>query len=325
MARRLVWILLLVLLGLVLVVGLTGYQALKARNALQQTAADLETFRGQLTTGDLDASRTTLADAQKHARAARSDTGGPVWWVTGHLPQIGPNVRAVQSVSAVTDRLTSQVLPDVITAAEVLDPASLKPRHGRIDLAPIQRAEPAVVRASTRLHAEAEAVHAIDTSGLAPQIAAPVDDLSTKIDRADQLADRASRALRLLPPMLGADGPRRYLFMFQNNAEIRATGGIPGAFATMVARDGKVTLGSQGDAQTLGHFPKPVTPLTRDEKGLYGPNLASYPQDVNFTPDFPRSAQIVAAMDKAKTGRTVDGVVSVDPVALSYLLHGTGP
>jgi hypothetical protein len=231
----------------------------------------------------------------------------------------------VQSVSEVTDRLASSVLPDVVTAAEVLDPASLKPKHGRIDLAPIQRSQPAVVRASTRLHAEAEAVHAIDTSALAPQIAAPVEDLRTKIDRADQLADRASRAVRLLPPMLGAEGPRRYLFMFQNNAEIRSTGGIPGAFATMVARDGKVTLGSQADAQTLGRFAKPVTPLTHEEKDLYGPNLASYPQDVNFTPDFPRTARIISAMDKAKTGRSVDGVVSVDPVALSYLLRGTGP
>lgn len=325
MARRLVYVVLLVLLGIVLLVGLTGYQALKARTALQQTAADLETFRSQLSSGDLDGSRATLADAQKHARDARGDTDGPGWWLTGHLPQIGPNVRAVQSVSEVTDRLTSRVLPDVVTAAQVLDPTSLRPRHGRVELAPIQRAEPAVVRASTRLHDEAEAVRAIDTSDLAPQIAAPVDDLRDKIDRADQLADRASRAVRLLPSMLGADGPRRYLFLFQNNAEIRSTGGIPGAFATMVARDGKVTLGSQGDAGTLGRFPKPVTRLTRDEKELYGPNLGSYPQDVNFTPDFPRSAEIISAMDKRTTGRTVDGVVSVDPVALSYLLRGTGP
>ena len=38
------------------------------------------------------------------------------------------------------------------------------------------------------------------------------------------LADRAARTMRLLPAMLGADGERRYLFMFQNNAEIRSTG-----------------------------------------------------------------------------------------------------
>jgi hypothetical protein len=46
---------------------------------------------------------------------------------------------------------------------------------------------------------------------------------------------------------------------------------------------------------------------------------------VNFTPDFPRSAQLIAGMYRATNRRAVDGVVSVDPVALSYLLRGTGP
>src|SRR3954454_13096088 len=279
MARRLVWILLALLLGFVLLVGFTGYQALGARTALKGTAANLETFRGQLAAGDLDGARASLADAQRDARDARDHTDGPGWWLTGHLPQIGPNVRAVQSVSAISERLTWSVLPDVVTAAEVLDPRSLRPKNGRIDLAPIERSQPAVVRASSRLHDQAEAVQAIDTSGLAPQIAGPIDDLRTKIDHADELADRASRAVRLLPPMLGADGPRRYLFMFQNNAEIRSTGGIPGAFATMVARDGKLSLGSQGDSGRFGRFGTPPTSLSRQEKDLYGLGLGTFPQD----------------------------------------------
>jgi hypothetical protein len=45
---------------------------------------------------------------------------------------------------------------------------------------------------------------------------------------------------------------------------------------------------------------------------------------VNFTPDFPRSAQLISGMYRATNRRAVDGVVSVDPVALSYLLRGTG-
>ena len=50
-----------------------------------------------------------------------------------------------------------------------------------------------------------------------------------------------------------------------------------------------------------------------------------YPQDVNFTPDFPRSGELIAGMYKARGGPAVDGVLSVDPVALSYVLRGTGP
>ncbi len=44
----------------------------------------------------------------------------------------------------------------------------------------------------------------------------------------------AARAVRLLPPMLGADGPREYLLLVQNNAEQRATGGIPGSVVQLL-------------------------------------------------------------------------------------------
>ena len=37
-----------------------------------------------------------------------------------------------------------------------------------------------------------------------------------------------------MPPLLGADGPRTYLLAFETGAELRATGGIPGAFEAAV-------------------------------------------------------------------------------------------
>jgi hypothetical protein len=48
-------------------------------------------------------------------------------------------------------------------------------------------------------------------------------------------------------------------------------------------------------------------------------------QDVTLTPRFDLSAQLASAMWKQKFGTSVDGVVSIDPVALSYLLAATGP
>ncbi len=72
-------------------------------------------------------------------------------------------------------------------------------------------------------------------------------------------------------------------------------------------------------------FDTPPIPLTTAERALFGENLGRYPQDVNFTPDFPRSAELIRAMWNAKHGTKVDGVISTDPVALSYLLRGTGP
>ena len=324
-SRRLRRALLLGGVVVVLLLAFTGYQALKAKTALEQVAADFETLTGQLPGGDQAGAESTLASAQRHAGDAFDNTRGPVWWLSSKLPEVGPNVDAVRVVAEVADRLASDVLPDVVTAAGTLTPGNLRPVRGRVDLEPIQQIEPAVVRAATALSAESREVDDIDTSRLVSQIAAPVSQLQTRIADADELADRASRAVRLLPPMLGADGERSYLFMFQNNAEIRATGGIPGAFAIITANDGKVTLGRQGDAGTVGRFEKPPTPLTDQERALFGEDLGRFPQDVNFTPDFPRTAELIAGMWEARKGQQVDGVVSTDPVALSYILNGTGP
>jgi hypothetical protein len=128
-----------------------------------------------------------------------------------------------------------------------------------------------------------------------------------------------------MPGMLGADGSRSYLLVVQNNAEVRSTGGLAGAYAVIKAKNGKITLSEQGTGSDFGYFDKPVVKLTTNEKGLYTTLMASFWSDANFTPDFPRTGQIMRAMYEKKYDKTVDGVISVDPVALSYILRATGP
>lgn len=323
-ARRLRWALVLTGVAVVLLVGYTGHQAVKAKDNLQQVAADFETLSGQLTSGDEAGARRTLADAQDHARVAKLNTQGPGWWVTGQLPGVAPNVHAVRTVADVTDRLSRDVLPGVVEATSTLEPARLRPHDGRVDLTPISEVAPAVVRSDRRLQVQAARVAALATDELAPQIAKPVRLLQAKLARAGMLSDRAARAVRLLPPMLGADGRRTYLVIFQNNAELRSTGGIPGAFATITADHGRITMGRQGDASTIGKFDTPPIPLTRAEQAVFGTKIGEYPQDVTFTPDFPRTAELIRAMWQDRYGVKIDGVISTDPVALSYLLRGTG-
>jgi hypothetical protein len=126
--------------------------------------------------------------------------------------------------------------------------------------------------------------------------------------------------------MLGASGPRTYLMLFQNLAEVRATGGMPGAFIVVEADDGAVTVVDQGSAAAaLQSFPAPVLPLDPDAEQLYTDRLATFPADVNLTPDFPTAASLAREMYRVRSGRTVDGVLATDPVALSYLLRATGP
>jgi hypothetical protein len=316
-----------VLVGVVAVVlvALTGWQALRAKDSLALVAADFDVLTVQLTAGETDEARRTLRAVQRNAEAARDNTDGPGWGLTSAIPGVGANIDAVRTVARVTDRLAREVLPDVVLATDTLKPQALRPQDGQVDLVPIEQVAPLVVRADRRLQDEVEGVADLDPDALAPQIGNPVEEMQEELAAAAVLSDRASRTVQLLPAMLGAESRRDYLLLFQNNAEVRATGGIPGSFAVVTAEDGRVTLGQQGDAATVGFFEEPPVPLTEDEVELFTENLGRFPQDVNFTPDFPRSARLIQAMWNARHGLQVDGVLSADPVALSYLLEGTGP
>ncbi|MGH3365922.1 MAG: DUF4012 domain-containing protein [Nocardioidaceae bacterium] len=317
--------LLLVLVVAVVAVVFTVYQALQARAALSDAADSLQRVRAAVAENDTDAAQRALRDAQESTTEARDNTRGPVWWLAARSPGVGDDVSAVRTVAEVSDEVTHLVLPGLLEASRSLEPADLQPQDGRINVDAIEHVAPAVVEADRALTPGAERVAAIDSDALVDQIAGPVSDFQAQIAEVHTLTDRAAKAVRLLPPMLGSEGRRTYLVLFQNNAESRATGGIPGAVAVVTAVDGRIDLVQQGTAGDLGAYDEPVLPLTRDEREVYGPHLARIATGAAFTPDFRRTAELTREMWRRSSGQTVDGVLSADPVALSHLLEGTGP
>jgi hypothetical protein len=69
----------------------------------------------------------------------------------------------------------------------------------------------------------------------------------------------------------------------------------------------------------------PVLPLDAEQQRIYSIRMGKFMQDVNLTPDFPSAAKIGQEMWERKTGQRVDGVLSIDPIALGYILEATGP
>jgi hypothetical protein len=71
--------------------------------------------------------------------------------------------------------------------------------------------------------------------------------------------------------------------------------------------------------------PEPVLPLSQGTVSLYGSITGQYIQDVTLTPRFDVSAKLARAIWKQRYGQEVDGVLSIDPVTLGYILRATGP
>ncbi|WP_421732392.1 DUF4012 domain-containing protein [Cellulomonas sp.] len=315
-------------LALLVVVGLGVWlvtDALRAAGALEAARADVKDLQAQVTAGDSAAADKTLVQLQAHSSTAARSTRGPAWTLAGVLPWVGPNVRAVHTVADAVDDLAQNALPSLMQATTLVDPAALAPVDGRVDLRPLQDAAPAIVAADDSVQLTAQRLEDLDTSSLLALVAEPVETLRDQVADVAVTTATAARAALLVPAMMGAEGPRNYLVLVQNNAEQRATGGIPGSVLLLHADAGAVTVVGERAGGSLSGLAEPALPLTDAENALFGTLLGTDMRDVTFTPDFPRSGALAKAIWEQKVGGTIDGVLSMDPVALGLVLKATGP
>lgn len=322
------WVILtlfLVLVALLACGALLVKEALAARSSLTDAIDRLPAVEEALRAGDGASAEAALAEVQPFTADARGNTDGPLWWVAGRLPFVGADVRAFSTAAWAVDEITQDVLPPLAQAAASVSEGNIQVVDGTVDLAPLTAAAPTVAAAARTMSTVTTKVGGIDVAALQDQLAGPVGDLQDKVWQLDGLVTTAHRATNLLPAMLGADGPRTYLVLALNSAELRSPGGIPGSFAMIGTDAGRITLLDQASTAGVGPFPEGISPLEPAEEELFGPNMAVYVQDTVYTPDFPRAASLTAEMWKTSTGQTVDGVLTLDPVALSYLLEATGP
>lgn len=282
-------------------------------------------LREQALTGENDTAQSTADELREHTGRARDAVSGPHWSIAAHLPYVGPNIAAFRTATEVVDDLAADVLPDLVSATEVVDPSNLAPEDGRIDVEPFIEVAPQVIASHDAVLDAQERLGDIDFTRIFEALRTPLAGLQDQVDQVASLTATAARAVQLLPPMLGAEGPREYILVVQNNSEPRSTGGLTGAFLLLHADDGAVELVDQRSALEVGQFMEPAVELTDTEVALFGTQLGRYPGNVTMTPDFPRSAQIITEMWRQGVGGEIDGVLSLDPVVLGSLLEATGP
>jgi hypothetical protein len=302
-----------------------AWQARKASTALRLASSQAQVLQSQIVAGDDVAAAKTLEGLTASASKARHTTDGPLWSLGAKVPYFGKNVSAVKDVSESIDTIARDALPPVVALSKEINLNTYSPHGGKVDLAAIEKIAPSVAAASKALTTAQHNLSDIDAQSLLVPLRNPVGTLQAKITSAQEAAESGNLAAKLLPQMLGGSGTRHFLLLIQNNAEVRSTGGISGSYAILKAANGKLSMGVQGSIHDLPPFKKPVVPMTKDEAKVFSPTMVTDLLDANFTPDFPRTGEITAAMVEKGLGQKVDGVVSVDPVALSYILHGTGP
>lgn len=126
------------------------------------------------------------------------------------------------------------------------------------------------------------------------------------------------------PELLGFEQKKQYLVLFQNNFELRATGGFIGSYGLITLERGRVvSFVIQDVYETDGQLKEHVDPPFALRRYMGASHW--YLRDSNYAIDFPTAAAQSAEFLRKVTKTKVDGVIAVDTTFLSSILDVTGP
>lgn len=312
--------------GVLFLAGLwLAVTALMARSELNLVRAEAHTLGVQLSAGQWSPARATAADLAAHAHSANQLTSGPVWALAAVLPFAGEPLKTIRGVTAAADLLGRDALPQLVGASRHLNPHTLRRADGSIDLSRVAAIGPAVASASAVVAQATNDISGLPRHTWLGSIDAAYADALGQVTVLDNALTSANLAVRIVPTMLGQDGPKRYFLAFQNESEARGTGGLPGAFAIVEANHGKLRFTHMESDTALDGVSANVG-FGPGYNQLYGgASTTTLYVNGNLSPNFPYAAQIWASMWRNHSGEKVDGVLAVDPTVLSYLLAVTGP
>ena len=314
------------IVALVLIVG--SVAGVMLYGSAMTIKASAETLMGQvdplkegLKTGDEAVLQSAVDTIVSETDAINGELSKPVWSMASLIPVIGEDVRSVQTLGSVASDLVNEALVPIADDLAGLQLSSLF-QDGVVNVSLIQEISSSIDDALPVIESSVDTISSLPEAHI-PQLREILDRVQGPMKEAGGLLEQIQPALDLLPQMLGADGQTRtYLIIAQNNAELRATGGLPGSWGTISVTDGALSMG--GDFHTVLHMEGLHASATPEEISYICATIHTDPAQMNFTPDFVRVGTFAREYwDQAGNG-LVDGVIAIDPVFLQRLLSLTG-
>jgi len=150
-----------------------------------------------------------------------------------------------------------------------------------------------------------------------PKVQAQLTQLREDVDLGATFVSEAKPLIKVLPSLLGELEEKKYLVLFQNDKELRPTGGFITAYATFRIDKGVIKLDSSEDIYKLDdsipNKEKAPAPILKYLPKVYTWNL----RDSNLSPDFEKSMEkFVSMYERAALKKEVDGIIAIDTSVL---------
>lgn len=294
--------------GKVLGASTAAYDNLKAAAGFA-LASDFEKTSAEFSSADANFSA---------ARATIDGIGLGLGEVIGKLPLDTP-ISAAQNLTAAGENISQtgeelssilQTLSTALNGQAGLSLSALLPLSGNF------------TAAAEHLAAAATALQKVDRQYIPEGMQEKVTLSQRTLPAVSGNFTRLAEDYPLLLQMLGQEKEQKYLLLFENNTELRPTGGFIGSYGILDCADGKIkSLTIDGIFNPDGQLKEKVVP----PRPLQKVSAAWSLHDSNWFADYPTSAKKAALFYEKTGGPTVDGVIVVTPEVLKKLLALTGP
>ena len=153
-----------------------------------------------------------------------------------------------------------------------------------------------------------------------------VASLVDTIDGVAQTVKEVKPIITHLRPILGIPEKKEYLLLFQNDAELRPTGGFLTAYAILSVENGKFSTSNSYDIYNLDDQFGNRLPAPDSIKDYHKNVFYWHLRDMNLSPDFKVSMDtFLENYGKIADKDQLDGVIALDTKLLVSLLEVLGP
>jgi hypothetical protein len=303
----------LAVIALVIVAG--AYVAFRVRN-------ELVAARSALTQSPAELNQDSINDADVHLAAALDELNSPVAKVLRFIPIARQNLVALERVARDT-RPVLEAAGDLNEVFDRFDSEGLL-RNGRVDIGLVDSVREPLQREVDRLHDLEQTLERHRTGWLLPPLWDELNQLLIRVQSLHAGARKAAGLAEVAGGIFGGNGPRTYLIVLLNNAELRGAGGIPSGLGTLEVDEGRLSLGEFFYAPELrGPRPYKRVPAPVDFRRRWGRFWADRTFWVNTTlsSDVPDVALVASRLFKAIPGVSTDGVLLADPHGVAALMQ----
>ena len=296
---------------------------LEAQDTLQQKRLDASDE-------ELALARSQLGEAEREfASSRRALRRDPLVRLAEHTPWLGYQVSAAEDVLLMGKEAASIGLAGVDVAEEFnAVRAESAGNTSEKAMTLLDRVKPHMLQVSADLDALLANRRQIGDSDLVPPLRNAVNEVDEHAEEVAELVRTYNQAAAFFPDFLGYQGPRTYLVLAQNNAELLPTGGLISVYGVVTLRDGRVEDMSFADAIAFSEAWQARTHEYVEPPAALKNYLLkdwSWSLDVaNWSPDFPTAAQQAELFFEKGGGRPVDGVIGINVTTLAQLLGVTG-